>query len=84
MLKQLEQANLFIIPLDDERRWYRYHHLFVDLLRHRLEQNPASFIAPSKEETAPATPPTRGDIADLHRRASRWYEENGLPLTRRA
>jgi LuxR family maltose regulon positive regulatory protein len=36
-LTQLEQANLFLVPLDDERRWYRYHHLFADLLRIRLE-----------------------------------------------
>ena len=38
MLRQLEEANLFIIPLDIERRWYRYHHLFADLLRSRLEE----------------------------------------------
>ncbi|MCP4937290.1 MAG: helix-turn-helix transcriptional regulator, partial [bacterium] len=38
VLNQLDQANLFLIPLDDERRWYRYHHLFADLLRYRLEQ----------------------------------------------
>jgi LuxR family maltose regulon positive regulatory protein len=38
ILEQLEQANLFLVPLDDERRWYRYHHLFADLLRNRLEQ----------------------------------------------
>ena len=37
-LEMLERANLFIIPLDDERGWYRYHHLFADLLRQRLEQ----------------------------------------------
>jgi len=37
-LEMLERANLFIIPLDDERRWYRYHHLFADLLRQRLRQ----------------------------------------------
>jgi len=36
ILEYLEHANLFIVPLDDERRWYRYHHLFVDLLRQRL------------------------------------------------
>jgi LuxR family maltose regulon positive regulatory protein len=36
MLERLDAANLFIVPLDDERRWYRYHHLFADLLRHRL------------------------------------------------
>jgi LuxR family transcriptional regulator, maltose regulon positive regulatory protein len=35
-LEYLEQANLFIVPLDHERRWYRYHHLFADLLRQRL------------------------------------------------
>jgi LuxR family maltose regulon positive regulatory protein len=38
MLKQLEKSNLFIVPLDDERRWYRYHHLFADLLRSRLQE----------------------------------------------
>lgn len=38
-LEMLEHANLFIIPLDDERRWYRYHHLFTDLLRQRVPQN---------------------------------------------
>jgi LuxR family transcriptional regulator, maltose regulon positive regulatory protein len=36
MLEQLEQANLFLTPLDDERRWYRYHQLFAEALRHRL------------------------------------------------
>ena len=35
-LEYLERANLFIVPLDNERRWYRYHHLFGDLLRQRL------------------------------------------------
>lgn len=38
MLEQLERANLFIVPLDDKRQWYRYHHLFGDLLRFRLQQ----------------------------------------------
>jgi LuxR family maltose regulon positive regulatory protein len=37
-LEMLEHANLFIVPLDEERRWYRYHHLFADLLRQRLRQ----------------------------------------------
>jgi LuxR family maltose regulon positive regulatory protein len=36
-LQMLERANLFIIPLDEERCWYRYHHLFADLLRQRLQ-----------------------------------------------
>jgi LuxR family maltose regulon positive regulatory protein len=37
-LEILERANLFIVPLDEERRWYRYHHLLADLLRQRLRQ----------------------------------------------
>jgi LuxR family maltose regulon positive regulatory protein len=37
-LEMLERANLFIVPLDEQRRWYRYHRLFADLLRRRLRQ----------------------------------------------
>ncbi|NDJ87353.1 MAG: AAA family ATPase [Chloroflexi bacterium] len=37
-LEGVRQANLFLVPLDNERRWYRYHHLFGDLLRKRLRQ----------------------------------------------
>lgn len=39
MLEYLEQANLFLVPLDDERTWYRYHHLFSQMLRHRLRRS---------------------------------------------
>ncbi len=38
MLQGLEHANLFLVPLDDQRHWYRYHHLFADVLRLRLQQ----------------------------------------------
>ena len=38
MLEALERANLFVVPLDDERRWYRYHHLFAQALRSHLQQ----------------------------------------------
>jgi LuxR family transcriptional regulator, maltose regulon positive regulatory protein len=38
-LEYLERANLFIVPLDNERLWYRYHHLFGELLRKRIGQN---------------------------------------------
>jgi LuxR family transcriptional regulator, maltose regulon positive regulatory protein len=38
MLERLEHDNLFVIALDDERRWYRYHHLFADVLRSRLQR----------------------------------------------
>jgi LuxR family maltose regulon positive regulatory protein len=37
MLPRLEQANMFLLPLDDSRHWYRYHQLFADFLRSRLE-----------------------------------------------
>ena len=72
ILAQLEQANLFLIPLDDERRWYRYHHLFADLLRSRLEQTPPS-VPPSGGDE-------RGGVPALHCRASEWYEQNGLTI----
>ena len=38
MLEELERANLFVIPLDDEREWFRYHHLFGEVLRARLQR----------------------------------------------
>ncbi len=38
VIAHLEQVNLFIVPLDDERIWYRYHHLFADYLRTLLSQ----------------------------------------------
>ncbi|MCP5100850.1 MAG: hypothetical protein GY943_35310, partial [Chloroflexi bacterium] len=60
ILEQLEHHNVFLIPLDDDRRWYRYHHLFADLLQQRLRRQNSS------------------QINELHQRASRWYEENGL------
>jgi LuxR family maltose regulon positive regulatory protein len=41
MLMELERKNLFLIPLDDERKWYRYHHLFADLLVRRLKATPS-------------------------------------------
>jgi len=68
-LEYIEHSNLFLVPLDDERRWYRYHHLFADLLRQRLQQSTASSIG---DEV--------GDVAELHVRASQWYEDNGLEV----
>jgi len=68
MLQYLERANLFIIPLDNDRCWYRYHHLFGDLLRWRVKQGTPSSIG------------NEGRIAELHKRASVWYEDNGLEI----
>ena len=62
MLESLERRNLFVVPLDAQRRWYRYHHLFADVLRsHLLAERP-------------------GRLAELHQRASSWFEEVGDPL----
>ena len=68
-LEMLEHANLFIVPLDDERRWYRYHHLFAELLRQRLHQSAASSAGDGSS-----------DVAELHTRASQWYEDHNLAL----
>jgi len=45
MLERLERRNLFVVPLDDDRRWYRYHHLFADLLQARLRQSGPDRVA---------------------------------------
>jgi LuxR family transcriptional regulator, maltose regulon positive regulatory protein len=68
-LEHLEQINMFIIPLDNERRWYRYHHLFADLLRQRLLHSASSSAGDEK-----------WSVDELHKRASTWYEDNGLQI----
>ncbi len=45
MLEQVERANLFLVPLDEVRGWWRYHHLFADLLRARLQQQRPGRVA---------------------------------------
>jgi LuxR family maltose regulon positive regulatory protein len=59
-LESLDRANLFLIPLDDHRKWYRFHHLFADFLNQRLRADEPELIP------------------DLHRRASQWFENEGL------
>lgn len=59
-LDYLDHANLFLLPLDNHREWYRYHHLFAELLQRR-----AKLASPAWVE-------------ELHRRASRWYEEHQM------
>jgi len=59
-LEALERGNFFIVPLDDKRQWYRYHHLFAEVLSvHLMAEQP-------------------DQVPTLHRRASKWYEQNGL------
>jgi LuxR family transcriptional regulator, maltose regulon positive regulatory protein len=62
LLAWLEQAGLFLLPLDERGEWYRYQQLFREVLQHHLQQRQAACVP------------------ELHRRASLWYEEQGLPV----
>jgi LuxR family maltose regulon positive regulatory protein len=68
-LEYIEQANLFLVPIDNERRWYRYHQLFADLLRQRLQ-----------EGSVPCAEDKGVEVTELHIRASKWYEDNELDV----
>ena len=59
ILDELDRSNMFLVPLDDRRTWYRYHHLFGDVVRAKLVDER----------------PDR--VAELHRRASDWYADEG-------
>jgi len=61
MLEDLEHSNLFVVSLDNAREWYRYHHLFGEVLRAELRRSE----------------PSGG--AKILRRASEWFESEGLP-----
>ncbi len=52
MLQELETANLFLVPLDEQRRWYRYHHLFAEVLRAHLRQAYPGQLAELHERAA--------------------------------
>ena len=63
VLEALERDNLFVVPLDDRRHWYRYHHLFADVLRGRLlDEQPA--LAQELHTTAATWHEQEGDIAE--------------------
>jgi LuxR family maltose regulon positive regulatory protein len=83
ILEQLERANLFIVPLDDERSWYRYHHLLTDVLRRQLQQSQSELI-PQLHDRAAAWYEQHGFIteaighaltAGAHERAVRLIEQ---------
>ncbi|HEU4947070.1 MAG TPA: LuxR C-terminal-related transcriptional regulator [Kribbella sp.] len=44
LLEELERVNLFVVPLDGQRRWYRFHHLFAEVLRARLQRVDAGLV----------------------------------------
>ena len=88
MLEALEEMNLFVIPLDDDRGWYRYHHLFADVLRKRLEHQ-FPYLLPELHRRASQWYEQNGFIAESiqqaiaasdHDRAAQLIEENGCFL----
>lgn len=67
LLEALERGNFFVVPLDDKRHWYRYHHLFADVLyAHLMAEQPDTEGG------------LRHQVPTLHRRASEWYAQHGL------
>jgi len=89
-LEYLEHANLFIVPLDNERRWYRYHHLLAGLLRQRLQQsdNVAEYhIRASQwyeDNSLEFEAFHHATAANDVERAERLMEGNGMPLHSRS
>lgn len=87
-LEYLEQVNLFVIPLDDERRWYRYHHLFAELLRQRLHESAADDVTDLHARASAWFEEQGLEFEALHHaaaandleRAERLIEAQGMPL----
>lgn len=89
ILESLERANLFLVPLDHERRWYRYHHLFAELLRQSLQQSAEESDITALHSRASAWYEANGlALEAFHHataandipRALRLIEGDGLPL----
>jgi LuxR family maltose regulon positive regulatory protein len=64
ILEQLEHVNLFVTPLDAERRWYRYHHLFAEVLRERLRRGAATSVVAALHRHASDWYAQNGSLTD--------------------
>lgn len=86
MLARLERANLFIFPLDDHQRWYRYHRLFADLLQARLQQQTGAQTVASLHHRASAWYEENGlqDEAIEHALAAQDFERAARLIERAA
>jgi LuxR family maltose regulon positive regulatory protein len=90
MLEGLERANLFLVPLDTERSWYRYHHLFADVLQARLRTEAPERV-PSLHQRASEWFASHGLVEDAVRHAlaaedvdrAAYLMEEALPELRR-
>jgi LuxR family maltose regulon positive regulatory protein len=76
ILERLELRNLFVIPLDEKRQWYRYHHFFTDLLRNRLQHSQSERI-PELHHLASAWFQKNGFLAEAleHAISGAQYED---------
>lgn len=63
-LEQLERTNLFVVPLDDKRQWYRYHHLFAEVLRQRLTNGTSAAAVASLHSRASLWYEQQGLVAE--------------------
>ena len=91
ILQTLDQMNLFVVPLDGERRWYRYHHLFADVLNRHLEHYHPTLV-PELHRRAAQWYEQNGFIAETthhalaagdQEHAARLVEQNGCQLIMR-
>jgi LuxR family transcriptional regulator, maltose regulon positive regulatory protein len=86
MLEDLERANLFVVPLDDDRVWYRYHHLFAEVLRQQLKRHATPATVAGLHGRASAWYEQQGLVGEAvrhalaadHERAAQLIERYGL------
>jgi len=84
MLERLEAANLFVVALDLERRWYRYHRLWADLLRHRLRRLEGDDLENASHRRASRWYEGEGHVAEAVHHAlsgADWERASGLILS---
>jgi LuxR family maltose regulon positive regulatory protein len=83
LLVELERSNLFLVPLDDHREWYRYHHLFRELLRLELRQREPELV-PALHRRAAAWHRTAGHLDEAigHASAAGDFAEAGALIAR--
>ncbi|SFJ59702.1 regulatory protein, luxR family [Paenibacillus sp. UNC496MF] len=88
-LMELERKNLFVVPMDNERKWYRYHHLFSDLLRKKLQESFGGEYIAELHKLAREWYENNGFEIEAFRHAveshdidhaARLLEGNGMPL----
>ena len=80
LIAEIERSNLFLVALDDSGGWYRYHHLFRDLLRHKLDQTLAAADVAALRDRARAWFMARGAVTEAVHYALAAGDESGAAL----